>query len=140
MTDQPTHHGYAVNVKDHGRYDIERGPLSDEEVQAIYEVHQERFWDFAHDEALDLGFTQLFYEGREGGWAVPHPQPHDEFSDEELAQWMGDRFRPLEDALVALMEDLRDDFLADLADAVKRAQAEPNEAAYWAACDVVTIA
>jgi hypothetical protein len=37
------------------------------------------------------------------------------------------------------MNDCREEFLADLADAVERAEAEPAERAHWEARDTMTI-
>jgi hypothetical protein len=138
MSEQPTHHGYAVNVKDHGLYNVERGPLTDEQVEAIYQAYVADFWDAAHWVAQDHGFDRVYSEGRMGGWAVPDPQPPHYAEDGELDGFM-ERFRPLERALLALMEDFRHDFLEALADAVERAEREPAERAYWEARDTITI-
>jgi hypothetical protein len=144
---QPTHHGYAVNVKDHSMYDAARGPLTDDQVAELYDSFAEGFWMLAQEAARDHGFREVFSEGRMGGWAVPVPQPSPDsvgpmieyVPESEMAEWVEKRFRPLERDLLALMADYRDEFLAELANAVERADAEPAERAYWEARDTVTI-
>jgi hypothetical protein len=75
-----------------------------------------------------------------GGWCVPDPQPHaDDMWEHELAEWIAEKFRPFERDVLEAMDYWRDEFRAELAEAVRLAQAEPAEAAYWAARDVVTI-
>jgi hypothetical protein len=38
MSTQPTHHGYAVNVKDYGYPPIDTGPLTDDDVKVIWDA------------------------------------------------------------------------------------------------------
>jgi hypothetical protein len=140
QSNQPTHHGYAVDVKDHELYAgrIDTGPLSDDEVMAIYELYQWGFWEKVARIGRRYGFQDVYGEGRSSGWAVPQPQP--EFDTiVEATYWMRDVFRPFESDVLALMAAQREDFLVELEIAVDRARREPDEAAYWAACDVVTI-
>ncbi len=137
---QPTHHGYAVNVKDHSYYPIAYvDGLSAPDVERLYNCHVEMFWQEAEALAQNHGFSGIYSEGRMGGWAAPHPQPAngDMWSD-ELAEWMAVRFRPLEADLLALLADAREQFLADLTNEVNRSKRDTAEAAYWAARDVVT--
>jgi hypothetical protein len=141
MSEQPTHHGYAVNVKDRTLYgDVDTGPLTDDQVQAIYDNHAEDFWHLAGEVAREYGFRDIYSEGRMGGWAVPVPQPAtDDMWPAELEAWVRDRFRPLERDLLELVAGVRADFLSDLADAVARAKAEPAERAEWEARGVQTV-
>ncbi len=142
MSRQPTHHGYAVNVKDHTLYagSTDVGPLSDEHTQAIYETHVERFWRDVQEVARDHGFQEAFSEGRMGGWCVPAPQPSTEdMWESEVEAWERDTFRPFERDVLALIPDVRADFLDDLADEVARATVEPAERAYWEARGVPTV-
>jgi hypothetical protein len=134
---QPTHHGYAVNVKDPAVYIF--GPLPEEDAQAIYERYREDFWADATAIARRHGFEGVWSEGRMGGWAVPHPQPHPEEDDQEVFTWVQQSFRPYELALMDLMDDYRADVRAALEEAAQRAEAEPAEAAYWAARDTITV-
>lgn len=135
---QPTHHGYAVNVKDYGRYDVDHGPLTDEEVDSIYQCYVEDFWDAAREIAQSYGVENVYGEGRSSGWLTPQPQP--KFDDlVSAARWMRDIFRPLERDVLEVMEEIREEFLAELKDAVSRANAEPAERAYWEARDTVTV-
>jgi hypothetical protein len=138
MSMQPTHHGYAVNVKDNDLFTLERGTLSDEDVQALYDQRAEDFWELVQDIGREYGFTAVYSEGRSSGWAQPSPQPSDEMYEEELAEWLEQRFRPFERDTLALMADCKEEFAADLADAVKRAAAEPSERAHWEARGVET--
>jgi hypothetical protein len=139
-TRQPTHHGYAVNVKDSQLYTGDHAPLSDDEAQRIYDGVAEDFWTLADAVARDHGFRGVWSEGRLGGWAQPYPQPDDDYMDEaELAEWLEHTFRPFEAALLELMADCRATFEADLADAVAAAKREPAERAYWEARDVETV-
>jgi hypothetical protein len=137
---QPTRHGYAVNVKDDGRWTLDVGPLSEGQVQALYDARVEEFWMFAQDIARDYGFQGAFSVGHMGGWCQPYPQPADDVTDDELEAWERERFRPFERDALSVMEGLREDFLQDVEDAREAAEREPTEAAYWAACDVVTVA
>lgn len=140
MTNQPTHHGFAVNVKDHSRYDLNRGSLSDDDVQAIYDRAAEDFWLLVQDVGTEHGFTEVYSEGRMAGWAVPHPQPAtDDMYEDEIAAWVEDRFRPFERDVLALMHGCIDEFTEDLADAVESAEREPGERAHWEARDVETV-
>lgn len=136
---QPTHHGYAVNVKDHAMYDHLDRDLSDGEVEAIYNAHGEAFWEDAQDIAQRHGFNGVYSDGNMGGWAQPYPQPYDALDDDELAAWVKDKFRPFEADILACLDDRREAFIEDVNEANVRAVAEPAEAAYWAARDVVTV-
>lgn len=138
---QPTHHGYAVNVKDHERYTYEQGSMTDDEVERLYDAHVSMFWNEAGEIAREHGFTDLYSEGRMGGYALPVPQPLyiANMWDHEVEAWMRDQFRPFERDILGLMTEARADFLSELEDARERADAEPAERAYWEACDVVTI-
>ncbi len=103
---QPTHHGYAVNVKDDELYS-DHEPLSDAEAQRIYDGVVETFWDQAELVAQDHGFQGVYSEGAGGGWAGPYPQPAtDDMWEHELAAWVRDRFRPFELDILALMSGL----------------------------------
>lgn len=136
---QPTHHGYAVEVKDHELYTYEQGSLTDEEVERLYAVHVNAFWLETDELAREYGFSGGVYsEGRSGGYAMPIPQP-DDLWDHEIEAWMRDRFRPFERDILGLMTEVRADFLSELQDARERSDAEPSERAYWECCDVVTI-
>lgn len=141
MTNQPTHHGFAVNVKDYSTYfDVNRGALSEDDVEAIYNDVLEAFWDLAQDIAREHGFRGVYSEGRMGGWAQPYPQPcTDDMYESEIAAWVRNRFRPFERALLALVDDCRQAFLVRLAFEVDRADREPVERAHWEARDVQTI-
>jgi hypothetical protein len=131
---QPTHHGYAVNVKDHGVYD-RAGDLPDHEAEAIYGMEQEDFWREAEALAHEHGFRTVYAEGHMGGWCVPQPQPS-LYLDDEL--WVEEHFRPFEEDVLALLEDVRDRVAEAFREAARIHAAEPAEAAYWAARDVVT--
>jgi hypothetical protein len=135
---QPTHHGYAVNVKDRALYG-DHSPLSDDDAQMIWERAAEGFWADAELLATEHGFQTVYGEGRMGGWCVPQPQPSGDADERELAEWMAERFRPFERDVLEAIGYWRDEFRAELAEAVRLAQAEPAEAAYWAARDVMTI-
>jgi hypothetical protein len=137
---QPTHHGYAVNVKDDELYhDVDRGTLSESEVQAIYDARAEDFWQLVQDVAHDHGFKGAYSEGRMSGWCQPCPQPSidsvgpriEYVPESELSTWVESRFRPFERDCLALMAACREKFLSDLARAIERA--------YWEARGVVTI-
>lgn len=137
---QPTHHGYAVNVKDHERYTYEEGSITWNEFENLYDSHVSAFWNEAEEIAHDYGFTHLYSEGRMGGYATPYPQPAtDDMWDSELEAWMLATFRPFERDILGLMEEARADFLSELQEAQERADREPAERAYWEACDVMTI-
>jgi hypothetical protein len=136
---QPTHHGYAVNVKSHGRYDYSDA-LGDMEAQAVWDEVAERFWDDAELVAQEHGFRGVYSEGRMGGWCVPQPQPHaDDMWEHELEAWVRDRFRPFERDILALLAEAEQDATDALAEAGRLAEAEPAERAHWAARDVQTI-
>lgn len=138
MSTQPTHHGYAVNVKDHTLYG-DHEPLTDREAQIIYDQVAQAFWDDAELIAHDNGFTDVYSEGRSGGWAVPQPQPAvDDIWPHELAAWVK-RFRKFEVDILALLEDTREDFTQDLAEAIDKAKREPAERAHWEARDTITV-
>lgn len=143
---QPTHHGYAVNVKDDGRWTLDVGPLSEGQVQALYNQRAEDFWELVQDVARAHGFQGAHSVGRMGGWCRPYPQSSEHSIGPRLEYvldmeaWERNRFRPFEREVLALMEACREEFLADLAEAREAAEREPTEAAYWAACDVVTVA
>jgi hypothetical protein len=138
---QPTHHGFAVNVKDYSHYDLNRGPLSDDDVQTIYERTQEDFWTLVQDVGHEHGFREVYSDGRSSGYAVPQPQPMtDDMWEHELAAWVEDKFRPFERDVLALMHGCIDEFTGDLAEAVAAAEREPVERAYWEARDVETVA
>lgn len=82
MDDQPTRHGYAVNVKDRAPYTGETraamDTLGERRTEALYAEAQEAFWTDAQEIARAHGFERVDAEGRSGGWAVPYPQPMDE--------------------------------------------------------------
>jgi hypothetical protein len=135
---QPTHHGYAVNVKDHGRY-AERAALTDEEAETIWHEYAERFWDDADSAARQAGFQGVYSEGRMGGWCKPHPQP-DLYTDEEIERdWLRHVFRPFERIVIELLAETRAELDEALEEADRRAAAEPAERAHWEARDVQTI-
>lgn len=138
---QPTHHGYAVNVKDHEWYTYKQGLMTDEQMERLYDAHVSAFWSETKQIAYEYGFSGGVYaEGRMGGYALPVPQPStDDMWDHEVEAWMRDRFRPFERDILGLMTEARADFLSELQDARERADAEPVERAYWEACDVVMI-
>jgi hypothetical protein len=141
MTDsrQPTHHGYAVNVKSHGRYDYS-GALSDAEAQAVWDAEAESFWAEAEEIAREHGFQTVYSEGRMSGWCVPHPQPHTEdMWQGEIERWELETFRPFERDILALLAEAEQDAAAALAEAGRLAEAEPAERAHWEARDVETI-
>lgn len=137
---QPTHHGYAVNVKDHTLYG-DHSPLSDTEAQQVYDAVAERFWHDADLIAHDHGFPNGVYaEGRMGGWCVPQPQPRtDDMWDHEVAAWVAKKFRPFEAAIRDLLSVYRDEARTELAAAIDKAKREPAEAAHWAARDTITV-
>jgi hypothetical protein len=64
-----SHHGPAVNVKDHTLYSFD---LPEDEAQAIYEDVQHDFWAQAEDIAKAHGYAGIYSEGRMGGWLVPY--------------------------------------------------------------------
>lgn len=137
---QPTHHGYAVNVKDDQIYTYEQGLLTYEQMERLYESHVVAFWDEAEEIAHKHGFTHIYSEGRMSGYVKPFPQPGTGgMVSDESAEWLYEQFRPFELDILGLMEEARADFLDELADARERADREPAERAYWEACDVMTI-
>jgi hypothetical protein len=136
---QPTHHGYAVNVKSHGRFDYSDA-LSDEEAQTVWDREAESFWAEAEEIAREHGFRDVYAEGRMGGWCVPQPQPHaEDMWEEELAAWERDRFRPFERDILALLAEAESDAADALREAGRLAEAEPAERAHWEARDTITI-
>jgi hypothetical protein len=140
MSTQLTHHGYAVNVNDYGYPPNDPGPLTDDDVQVIWEAAAEGFWADAQGIARAYGFEGVYAEGRSAGWAKPHPQPAtDDMWAHAVDEWVAETFRPFECAILECMDYWRDDFLSELAYAVECATREPSEAAYWAARDVVTV-
>lgn len=119
---QPTHHGYAVNVKDHEKYTIEQGLMTDYEVERLYDAHVSAFWSEAEEIAHEHGFTHIYSEGRMGGYAKPFPQPQTGgMVSDEAAEWLYERFRPFERDILGLMEEARADFLSELQEARERA-------------------
>lgn len=136
MTDQPTHHGYAVCVKV-PNLSLDLNGLSDDQVRAEEEFWAEEFWAQAQDIGRRHGFAHVYSEGRMSGWAVPDPQP-EFYSEEEGAEWLRDVFLPF----AADIEEAVAEAVANFTDGIEilrtRAEAEPAEAAYWAACDVIT--
>lgn len=136
---QPTHHGYAVNVKSHGRYDYSDA-LSDEEAQMVWDDVAERFWDDADSAARQAGFQGVYSEGRMGGWCVLHPQPHTEdMWPEDVARWEAETFRPFERVILSLLAEYEAEARDALREAGERAEREPAERAHWEARDVETI-
>lgn len=141
-----THHGYAVNVKDHHVYRGDfatRGSqaidpddvLTDAEIEEIYERCQRGFWDDAELLAQEFRFERAFWpqggggyrttfegvyaEGRMGGWCVPHPQPStDDMYDHEVAAFERD-FAKLAVAIEHAVEDWRETFYAEVAEAIE---------------------
>lgn len=137
MTDQPTRHGYAIDVRDYGTYP-DFAPLSEDEVMVLYDDAVTVFWEQADTVAREHGFDTIYSAGRSEGWCVPYPQPPDDFTELELEGWMRDHFRPFERDIDTLMEACREIFLQGAEEAQQAALREPVEAAYWAACDVIT--
>jgi hypothetical protein len=136
---QPTHHGYAVNVKSHGRYDYSDA-LSDTEAQAVWDREAESFWHDAELVAQEHGFRDVYSEGRMGGWCVPQPQPPTEdMWPEDVEAWERDTFRPFERDILALLAEAESDAAEALREAGRLAEAEPAERAYWEARDVITL-
>jgi hypothetical protein len=68
---------YRIDVKDRLTYwNMERDNLDDDEVEFIYEMCRQYFWDDARVVARNMGYDDVYSEGRSGGWLVPEPQPH----------------------------------------------------------------
>jgi hypothetical protein len=140
MSDLRTHHGYAVNVKDHHAYAHEPATadaielLGEDETQAIYEQHQEVFWEDAAAIARDHGFDTVYSEGRSGGWLVPDPQP-DDLDLAEVWEWERETFLPFKRAIEALQEETTAGFQTALNEAAEelRTARRNNElaAAVW---------
>lgn len=102
---QPTHHGYALDVKDHRR-------RYDEDEQA-YEISRDRFWEDACQIARAHGFEGVWGEGRQAGWCVPHPQPNtSDMWEHEVEEWERETFGPLALAILDLMRDAQEAFYA----------------------------
>jgi hypothetical protein len=145
MSRQPTHHGYAVNVKSHGRYDYSDA-LTWEEAEAVWSWEAERFWDEAEEIAREHGFRGVYSEGRSGGWCVPQPQPSPDsighgieyVPGSEWTAWLK-RFRAFEADILALLAEAESDAAEALREAGRKAEAEPAERAYWEARDVITL-
>ncbi len=145
---QPTHHGYAVNVKDDKRYRVDYGTLTDDQVDAIWQGACEGFWMSAQKIGKEYGFRRVYGEGRSGGWCVPYPQPDAEnMWEDELEAWVLDRFRPFERDVLSEMEHYQGIFEEDLTEAIEYAAGEParrqheaDEVAYWAARGVEAVA
>lgn len=111
---QPTHHGYAVNVKDHGRYDS-FDPLPEADVQELYDEFQQCFWDDAAFLAQEHGFKTVYSEGRMAGWCVPQPQPAtDDMPESEVEAWEREKFAPFAEAITDLVAQYRADFAAEV--------------------------
>lgn len=139
MTRQPTHHGYAVNVKSNGRYDYSDA-LPDEEAWALWDEIAEDFWQAAETIASTHGFATVYSEGRMGGWCVPQPQPHtDDMWEHEVSEWEAETFRPFERDIRELLSEYEEIAKEALREAGERAAAEPAERAYWEARDVETV-
>lgn len=136
---QPTHHGYAINVKDDERYDYDDA-LSYEDAELVYGDIAYGFWQDAAEVARAHGFKDVYSEGRMGGWCVPQPQPHtDDMWEYEITAWERDKFRPFERDILALFDEYQAEAREALRDAGERAKREPAERAYWEARDVETI-
>ena len=135
---QPTHHGWAVNVKDHGPAhgwlaEIDPGDLlSEQDVERVYEQARESFWRAVQEIGAEHGMGEIYSEGRMGGWATPKVQPHDELSDRELGEYEI-RFRAFERDVLALMESTRDYFAELLREQVAETRAERDEIRAWTA-------
>jgi hypothetical protein len=136
---QPTHHGYAVNVKSHGRFDYSDA-LSEADAQACFDYVAGGFWSTASAIARAHGFRTVYAEGRMGGWCVPDPQPRtDDMWEHELEAWEAETFRPFERDILAELEACETLLAQELAEAGRLAEAEPAERAYWEARDVITL-
>jgi hypothetical protein len=143
-SDQPTHHGYAVDVKDRKLYWPD--PLSQyenvtqTEIDALYEQRQADFWEQAAEIAREHGFRDVYSEGRMGGYAVPQPQPAtDDLYPYELDAWVSERFRPFERDILALLDACREEFEADVSERDSENAREAMEAAYWRDRGVMTV-
>jgi hypothetical protein len=114
VSPQPTHHGYAVNVKDHVLYSEELQALPENECEALYQAHVEAFWLDAQSIGEQYGFAHVYSEGRMGGYAVPDPQPDtDNLWPEQVDAWVRDTFEPFARDIEALVVERREMFLAD---------------------------
>lgn len=97
LEQQPTHHGYALNVKVHDAYcecDVEeryRGIPCD----CGYDEALRAFWRDATEIAQSYGFKNAYSAGRQGGWLVPEPQPRtDDMWPEQVEEWERGTFAP----------------------------------------------
>lgn len=138
-----THHGWAINVKDHSTYDPSLNPddiLPTSTLDVIYSECQEGFWNDARHTADEHGFSRIWSEGRMGGWAVVDPQPDDddwERGDSDYAAFVA-RMESLEKDLQAIIEHWVDQYREDVRSLVTIEQREPAERAYWESRDVET--
>lgn len=88
---QPTHHGYAIDVKYHGMNWCE----CYHPCVCGYEHIRQSFWRDAEHLAGEHGFKDVWAEGRSGGWLVVDPQPDtDNMYEHELEEWLHERFGP----------------------------------------------
>lgn len=116
-----SHHGPAINVKDHSLYDFD---LPEDEAQSIYDGVAARFWEDAGELARDHGYGGVYGEGRMGGWLVPHyPSGRRVDSVEALP---GERltFQTFGAAVVELLDGCRDELRDEMADAVRERAAK----------------
>lgn len=75
----------AVEVKDYSTYydmpaEARRAAdaLGTDRVQSIYDRQLEEYWREANETVREQGFTDLYQEGRSGGWAAfPNTKPYD---------------------------------------------------------------
>jgi hypothetical protein len=103
----------AVNVKFYGSLDPQcvrerfGVPLkrAEEILQTVFEAHQADFWDTVLQIAADTfgPGTEVYSEGRSGGWAVVHGLPDDPEEWDETLVYNWERF---ERDVLALMRDL----------------------------------
>ena len=108
LEDQPTHHGYGLNVKQR------TGPWcecwDDDEVPygacwCGLEDARERFWRDADELAREHGFKGVHSAGRMGGWLVIDPQPRtDDMWPDDVEEWERETFGPFALAIRGLYE------------------------------------
>lgn len=108
LEDRPTHHGYAVDVKNHRQFCACEEPW-ESGCACGFERAREMFWDGCEHLACEHGFEGVHGAGRMGGYVVPYPQPRtDDMWPDEVDEWERDTFGP---------------FMVDVLDALADAQA-----------------
>lgn len=108
LEDQPTHHGYAINVKVHDSLCECEVRESEFDCDCGWEDAAAEFWFEANRLAQQHDFARVYQDGRMGGWAVVSPQPRtDDMFEFQVEEWERDTFGPFALAILRLLEEHR---------------------------------